>query len=108
MDFNRLNECRLLVSHDVNIHIKDNEGKNALFYAVDYGWKGWEELITYVLDLGIDPDSQDNLGKTSLIEIIASDNYYREKIVELLVSYGANVKMQRNDGWSALTMKKIN
>lgn len=84
----RLEIVKLLLEHGADIHVKDNDGRTALMYAA---WNGGVEVVKFLLEHGANVYTKDNYGMTALIRATKSTmkETEKEKVVELLRSYGA-------------------
>ena len=71
-------------------------GETALFFAA---WKGKTDIVSWLLEVAGEPDTQDNQGRTALW--VASDFGHAE-VVRLLLEAGANPNIPRTDGTTAL------
>ena len=73
----------LLLRNNVDANVKDNLGKPALFYTID-----WDDVLELFLESPmVDVDIQDRTGKTALM-VACEGNF--DEAVELLLSNGAD------------------
>lgn len=98
----RLREVRLaLIAEGANLHLKNNYGKSLLWEVEDP--VVYEEL----LKKGLSPKDIDRKGRTLLHHIcIRPTREGHEKIIELLVAYGADVNAMDYDGMRPLDYEK--
>lgn len=88
--------ARSLIGKGANLESRDDDGRAALSYAVEYGRKA---TVILLLDSGADVNSRDNFGRTPL-------SYAAERlsglgavtIVELLLWQGADLRSRDDDG----------
>ncbi len=83
---------KLLLENGTDVSVKDNEGRTALFYAKS------SEVIELLHNYGINLDTQDKNGMTSLMYVIqkGSKNAYCA-----LIKAGANLALRDNEGLTA-------
>uniref|UniRef100_A0A3B0IVD4 OTU domain-containing protein n=1 Tax=Wolbachia endosymbiont of Aleurodicus dispersus TaxID=1288877 RepID=A0A3B0IVD4_9RICK len=100
----------VFVAHDEAIHpllkagadlnMQDNKGKTLLhdtaIYSSDY------EGLKYLLDAKTDPNIKDKKGNTPLHYYAANCNDYSRKVMDLLISKGADLNIKNNNGKTPL------
>jgi ankyrin repeat protein len=59
-------------------------------------------LIQALLDLGADPNYQDDAGFPSLIATLSSERPDKRQIIDLLLSFGATLEQRGINGWTPL------
>ncbi|MBR6729883.1 MAG: ankyrin repeat domain-containing protein [Alphaproteobacteria bacterium] len=96
VDLNNLTKMKeAMISPDVNINAKGDNGKTALIFAAENGFHLIvEELIKAKADLNL----TDWEGKTALI---VSVERYRFEIAKALIKAGADVFKKDNEGFDA-------
>ena len=96
VDLNNLTKMKeAMISSDVNINAKGDNGKTALIFAAENGFHLIvEELIKAKADLNL----TDLEGKTALI---VSVKWYRFEIAKALIKAGADVFKKDNKGFDA-------
>lgn len=77
-------------------HMRDENGKTLLHLATEYGHA---DIVQYLLENGMNPDTTDRIGDTALQ--IAAYNGYSD-ITEQLINAGANVNTGNNYGITPL------
>ena len=92
-----LDVVNTLLSRGVNINIKDKNGYTALSHAIDAMQDGVEEALLNRPEL--DPNCRGKNNRPALMAYVWRDNKER---VEKLLARGADVKIQDNDGDTAL------
>ncbi|XP_043941678.1 acyl-CoA-binding domain-containing protein 6 [Protopterus annectens] len=80
-----------IVSKDVDVNLKDEEGRTLLHWACD---RGYRELASVLLEHNADINSQDNEGQTALHYASACEF---ADVVELLLAFGADPTIQDQD-----------
>ncbi|XP_062960842.1 acyl-CoA-binding domain-containing protein 6 isoform X3 [Cynocephalus volans] len=83
---------KAIKSKNVDVNMKDEEGRALLHWACDRGHK---ELVTVLLQYGVDINCQDNEGQTALHYAAACEFL---DIVELLLQSGADPTLRDQDG----------
>lgn len=83
---------KVIKSKNVDVNMKDEEGRALLHWACDRGHK---ELVTVLLQYRADINSQDNEGQTALHYAAACEFL---DIVELLLRSGADPTLRDQDG----------
>nr|KAF6316225.1 hypothetical protein mPipKuh1_008729 [Pipistrellus kuhlii] len=83
---------KVIKSKNVDVNMKDEEGRALLHWACDRGHK---ELVTVLLQYRADINSQDNEGQTALHYAAACEFL---DIVELLLQSGADPTLRDQDG----------
>ena len=86
-----------LLSRGVNINVKDKNGYTALSHAIDAMQDGVEEALLNRPEL--DPNCRGKNNRPALMAYVWRDNKER---VEKLLARGADVKIEDNDGDTAL------
>ncbi|KAK5638464.1 hypothetical protein RI129_012759 [Pyrocoelia pectoralis] len=86
--------AKMLLSKNANVHLRNRSGSN-LHYAISQG----VDIIAELLDLGLDPDEQDDRGNTPLLIAIKSEAV---DTVKRLLERGANVHIRNNQYNSCL------
>jgi hypothetical protein len=84
---------KYLIESGANIHYKNKNGKNVLFY-IDGETEDDIEKIVYLHDKGVDINLQDNDGNIPLTLIPCSEIH----LIKLLLALGANPKIENSDG----------
>ena len=104
----------LIDSNPRTVNVQDNEGKTALFYAVDRHTKvTWvtchclEEVIRFLCEHGADVSIQDQKGQSILYHIGATSCYVgwspiNRAILDILVAHGGRVNDADEQGDTAL------
>ncbi|WP_372369909.1 ankyrin repeat domain-containing protein [Candidatus Uabimicrobium sp. HlEnr_7] len=87
-----------LISTDKQINKCDENGKTALFIAVD---KGYYNIVKALIEAGADINIRDNHKKTVLIVALNQQN---EKIAQLLLSSGADCNVLDGEDNTMLTL----
>jgi ankyrin repeat protein len=87
---------KILLSENISVLTKDNNGFDCLRAAVQ---KGHLESIHVLLEANINPNSKDNFGLTSLMFASKHNNI---DILKILLSYYADPNIKDNDGNTAL------
>jgi ankyrin repeat protein len=86
-----------LLSRDVDLNVKDKRGYTALSHALE---AMYEDVVDALLNQpNLDPNCRGLNGRPALLAYVWRDNKER---VEKLLAHGADVKMQDNDGDTAL------
>jgi len=85
---------------EIDVHQFDNNGENAIFYALTNNGKMMQKLY----DLGISIQGINIIGNTPLI--ISAQNGLSASL-EFLIEHGANVNYESNDGTSLLSILEI-
>lgn len=88
------------LSDGEDLSATDADGSNALMYAV-YGSNA--ETVRYLLELGSDPNSQDNYSNTLAMAV----SYGDLEITEVLLEYGADPALPGPDGVTALDIYSV-
>ncbi len=94
-----------LLQSGADLNIADHTGKNALLVSVDSPQKGY---IKRLVSKGVDINSQDNDGNTSLhylfIKILGNKMYipYCKEIAAVLLEEGADPNIKNNEGKSPM------
>ncbi|MDV6248569.1 ankyrin repeat domain-containing protein [Wolbachia endosymbiont of Zaprionus taronus] len=89
-----------LLKAGADLNMQDNKGKTLLhdtaIYSSDY------EGLKYLLDAKTDPNIQDKKGNTPLHYYAANCNDYSRKVMDLLISKGADLNIKNNNGKTPL------
>lgn len=98
-DFDKISEA---LENGADIHQKTTKGNNLLYVAAT---KGQEEVFNELIDVEvsgkkIDLDTQNNMGYTTLMELIREDGF--TSFVKTLLENKANPNIVANDGISPL------
>ncbi|WKA53953.1 ankyrin repeat domain-containing protein [Planococcus shixiaomingii] len=88
----------MLLAAGAKIDSHDKEGKNILSYLASHTQYS-HPFYEYFLKKGLDPNSQDNTGKTPLHHAVKQGE---QGILELLIEYGADVNAQEKEGLTPL------
>ncbi len=89
-----------IVKNGADVNAKQNKyygGNTALIVAV---YKGYSEIIKYLISKGADVNAKNDGGDTALHIAIFKDK--NKEIIELLIEKGADVNAKDNDGETAL------
>jgi len=92
-DYKKMDEeMKLILNYKPNLHTENNDKETLLF-----SYCGNINIIKILLENGVDPNKQNEFGKTVLMEKI---NWY--KVVKLYLKHGINVDILDNKGNNAL------
>ena len=91
----------LLISKGADIHMKGMEGRTVLHMAVE---KGKVKTAAFLLNEGINPNSQDDYNNSPLHDAIwfIDDEDKQKEILDLLISSGADIHLRGHGGKTAL------
>ena len=90
----------ILLKHGANIDLQDDEEFTALIYSTIYfNEESDEKNVELLLKYGTNVNLQDSQGKTALTYAAENDN---EKVVELLLNNGADIKNENIDCYHGL------
>jgi ankyrin repeat protein len=92
-----LDVVRVLLSHNVDVNVKDNRGYTALAHAIEARYPEVEEALLSRPEL--DPNVGGLLNRPILLAYVWRDN---QKAAERLLALGADVKLVDADGDTAL------
>src|SRR5262249_28742706 len=92
-----LNVVNTLLSHDVDINVKDKRGYTALSHALEAMYEDVEDALLNRPEL--DPNCRGLNGRPALIAFVWRDDKAR---VEKLLAHGADVNLEDKDGDTAL------
>lgn len=92
-----LDVVKVLLSHGVDVNVKDNRGYTALSHAIEARYPEVEEALLNRPE--IDPNVGGLLGRPILLAYVWRDN---QKATERLLALGADVKLRDADGDTAL------
>ena len=87
---------RDLLSRNININLKNNDGNNALWFAC---FRNNIDLMQLLIDAGIDLDNQNDNGVTVLMYAASSG---KTQAVKLLLEAGANPHLRNLDDFRAI------
>lgn len=88
---------RLLLKRGANIHLADEDGSTSLHYAVARECDDDSSFVELMLELGLDINTVNSKGYTPL-HYAATNDSNRQKIVQCLLSYGADVNKKDKTG----------
>lgn len=91
-----------LINKGTSLEIKDENGKNALFYAID---ENNIELIKLLLEKGTNINSINSKGETALNYAIESS---KDLIVRVLIELGANTSIRNIKDLDAIALSILN
>ncbi len=89
--YNKTNSS-VLLNRDLNLELKDNEGRTALFYAIE---DNKLDLVDSLLKKGANPNSLDNNNNSPLILATYKTSL---PIIKKLLSYNANINHYNDMG----------
>ncbi|MCX6165844.1 MAG: ankyrin repeat domain-containing protein, partial [Ignavibacteriae bacterium] len=96
-----IEECKINIDdREYNPDTKKEDGWTALHYAV---YRGFVNLVVYLLEKGANINVKDYEGNTPLI---TSVNASESEILKILYLYGADSKIKNNDGKTASDLAK--
>lgn len=98
---NNLEQFDKAISAGANVNATDQNGKTALFFAVE---RQDEPLLEKLIEAGADANIQDSKGNTPLIVGTANNHI---KMVQLLLHYGADTEFKNKEGTDALTIARM-
>ena len=81
------NEIEILSHYEIDIHIKDNKGRNALFWAI---YHGNNTLVNRLISLGCNPSEFIMPALPSLHYAIFKNE---KEIVNSLINWGVNINI---------------
>ncbi len=87
-----------LIADGVNLNSKDDSGRTALMFAVEYNNAAAVDLLIGAM---ADIDLQNNIGRTALIYAVMANNL---ELTNKLINYGAKLNTQTVDGFTALML----
>lgn len=103
---------KTLLDKGIDVNLKDEDGKNALYYATEYSWnsgyandlekqkKSKEKIIALLLSKNIDLNTYNKSTGDTLLHIAS---YYGEsKLINLCINNKANINAQNNFGITPL------
>lgn len=90
----------LVYDKQIDIHQVDNDGENAIIYALGKNPKIMKKLY----DLGVSLNEINVIGSTPLI--VSAQNCLSASL-EFLIEYGANINYESNKGTSLLSILEI-
>ncbi|KLJ06231.1 hypothetical protein EMPG_10341 [Blastomyces silverae] len=93
---------KLLLAHGATLESRDNNGRNALSWAVMGEHDGADETVKFFLEQGLDIESRDDYGRTPLSWAVQAA-LERHSIVKLLLERGAEPDSRDNSGRSPLS-----
>jgi uncharacterized protein len=96
------NTALLLIEKNANFNIQDNDGCDALYWAIHFNEK---KVLRELIKSGANLNAQNNFGGTALIKAAWNNDAY---IVHLLIENGADLNLQDKEGKTALDYAKKN
>ena len=93
---NKLETLECLLSNGANPLLKNENGRNVLFISAQYGCT---DVILRLLSFGVDIDSRDDEGHTSLMCAAA---LAKSQAVNCFLEKGADPTLTASNGWSLL------
>jgi len=94
-DLGQVAVVEVLISHGADLSTRDWMGRTLLVYALTKG----APVVKALLDAGIEVNAQDDLGRTALSNAVIQQD---DEVFDLLLRYGADVKLLLDGGSSAL------
>jgi uncharacterized protein len=97
-----LEELKIALGHPPdfpNCHSPNGVGENCLEYAI------YHSPLTFIctlLELGADPNYSDHSGFPSLIAALSTERKDKFNIIELLISYGADIRQRGVNDYTPL------
>jgi hypothetical protein len=88
--------CAKVMAVLLGVSFDDDEFQCSKSQLRDAAARGDTELVSLLLDAGVDINEANEQGDTALLAAVATGNLV--ELAELLVSWGADVKAQRRDG----------
>ena len=93
---NATDMVRFLLFHNVDVEIRDHEGKTPLHYVA----AGWNEYVVFqLLENGANPNS---ISREGLAPLYLATKTGNSRIVRILIGHGADVNTSDNEGHTAL------
>jgi hypothetical protein len=92
---------KLLIKHNADLIIQDNDGKNALIHICPRRIKNMDIIKLLINDVNIDLNLKDSNGDTALM-LFCMHNGYRKDIIKLFIKNGTNTNIINNMGWNVL------
>lgn len=102
-----LNDVNRHIDRDIDLNVKDENGKTALHHAVNYAVP---KIVERLLSLGADVNAQDIMGETPLHYATARrmhniKNMDYKQCADLLVAKGADPRITNNKGKAPFELK---
>ena len=86
-----------MLNDKANLNLQSKDGNSALMYASIFGYS---EIVGLLLEGGANPDLQDSIGNTALIDVLLSELALDaiQSMVKLLLRYRASITILNNAG----------
>lgn len=82
-----LDEIKLFHTHEADFFSRDSEGNNLLMNCVEAQASGREEVIDYLIQIGLDVSARNPQQETAVMLAYSSDNF---SYVKMLLDHGAS------------------
>ncbi|MCX5636959.1 MAG: ankyrin repeat domain-containing protein, partial [Planctomycetota bacterium] len=97
------NSAQTMIKAGADLNIRDNNGDTILHLAAK---KGAPELVTFLINKGLDVNQTNNQGLTAIQQILnlscVADNDQKEEVVKILITNGANTNVFDQNGYMPL------
>lgn len=101
-----LESVKAFVDHGVNIDIKNKYGLTTLYWLCDKNVDHYE-IIDFLLKNGANPNVQDaEMGYSPLNSVISKYRLSQNKMIQSLLTHGANPFLKDRDGEDAFDMAR--